>query len=73
MPIATQCLEPGCKTMTIGPRCIEHDLVLVPRVFTRGRPVDAYPDPLRREPVHAEPEPVPGAGSAVEADRLVAA
>jgi hypothetical protein len=37
MPIVTQCTTPGCETLTIGPRCVEHDFVR-PRVFVRGRP-----------------------------------
>lgn len=43
MPIATQCLAPDCTTMTIGPFCIEHEPVTVPRAFTRGRPAATAP------------------------------
>jgi hypothetical protein len=37
MPIATECTAPGCKILTMGALCVEHD-VLVTRVFVRGRP-----------------------------------
>ena len=37
MPIVTQCTAPGCKTLTMGPLCMQHD-VHVERVFVRGRP-----------------------------------
>ena len=39
MPIATQCLAPGCPTKTIGPFCLEHEPVAAPRQFVRGRPL----------------------------------
>lgn len=39
MPIATQCLAPGCPTKTIGPYCLEHEPVAAPREFVRGRPL----------------------------------
>jgi hypothetical protein len=39
MPIATRCTAPECETVTVGPFCIEHEVV-VPRVFVRGRPFD---------------------------------
>ena len=37
MSIVKQCTAPGCKTLTMGPFCVEHD-VRVTRVFVRGRP-----------------------------------
>jgi hypothetical protein len=46
MPIVTRCTVLGCKTMTIGPLCIDHD-VRIPRPFVRGRPSpDVAPLPL---------------------------
>jgi hypothetical protein len=41
MPIVTGCTWPGCKTLTIGSFCIEHE-VPVERSFARGR---AWPVP----------------------------
>jgi hypothetical protein len=26
MPVVTQCTVPGCRTLTMGPLCIEHEL-----------------------------------------------
>jgi hypothetical protein len=26
MPILSRCTVPGCSTLTIGPRCLDHDL-----------------------------------------------
>jgi hypothetical protein len=37
MPIVTQCTAPGCKTLTMGPFCVDHE-ARVTRVFVRGRP-----------------------------------
>jgi hypothetical protein len=37
MPIVTQCTAPGCKTLTMGAFCVEHE-ARVTRVFVRGRP-----------------------------------
>jgi hypothetical protein len=37
MPIVTQCTAPGCKTLTMGALCVEHE-ARVTRVFVRGRP-----------------------------------
>ena len=37
MPIVTQCTAPGCKTLTMGAVCVEHE-ARVTRVFVRGRP-----------------------------------
>ncbi len=37
MSIVTKCTAPGCKTLTMGPFCVEHE-VRVTRVFVRGRP-----------------------------------
>jgi hypothetical protein len=34
----TTCSEPGCATLVMGGRCIEHDQIQT-RVFVRGRPV----------------------------------
>jgi hypothetical protein len=61
MPIVTQCIAPGCKTITIGPFCLEHEPVAAPRVFTRGRPVlTAERDLQLVAPVAVrEPAPVP--------------
>jgi hypothetical protein len=36
----TTCSEPGCATLVMGGRCIEHDQVPT-RVFVRGRPLVA--------------------------------
>jgi hypothetical protein len=35
--IVGQCTAHGCNVLTIGPRCVDHD-VPVTRTFTRGRP-----------------------------------
>ena len=37
MPMVTKCTAPGCETLTMGPLCMEHDVVSI-RVFERGRP-----------------------------------
>jgi hypothetical protein len=37
MPIVSQCTAPGCKTLTMGPFCVDHE-ARVTRVFVRGRP-----------------------------------
>jgi hypothetical protein len=42
MPIVTQCTAPGCKTLTMGAFCMEHE-ARVTRVFVRGRPWSAAP------------------------------
>ena len=34
----TTCSEPGCATLVMGGRCIEHDEIPT-RVFVRGRPL----------------------------------
>ena len=36
----TTCSEPGCATLVMGGRCIEHEQVTT-RVFVRGRPLVA--------------------------------
>jgi hypothetical protein len=36
----TTCSEPGCVTLVLGGRCIEHEQVPT-RVFVRGRPLVA--------------------------------
>jgi hypothetical protein len=36
MPIVTDCTWPGCKTLTIGLFCVEHE-VPTERSFVRGR------------------------------------
>jgi hypothetical protein len=36
----TTCSEPGCATLVMGGRCIEHEQVPT-RVFVRGRPLVA--------------------------------
>jgi hypothetical protein len=41
MPIVTECTWLGCETLTIGPRCVKHE-VRVERSFARGR---AWPLP----------------------------
>jgi hypothetical protein len=38
----TTCSEPGCATLVMGGRCIEHEQVTT-RVFVRGRPLVAAP------------------------------
>jgi hypothetical protein len=35
--IVGRCTAGGCTVLTIGPRCVDHDLP-VTRTFTRGRP-----------------------------------
>jgi hypothetical protein len=35
--IVGRCTAAGCNVLTIGPRCVAHD-VPVTRTFTRGRP-----------------------------------
>ena len=47
MPIVTQCEVPGCKTLTMGPLCVEHEHLPV-RVFVRGRPFVEVATDLRR-------------------------
>ncbi|HUG65449.1 MAG TPA: hypothetical protein VMK83_09550 [Gaiellaceae bacterium] len=37
MPIVTQCIAPGCATLTVGPLCIEHEQQ-PERMFVAGRP-----------------------------------
>jgi hypothetical protein len=37
MPIVTQCTAPGCKTLTIGSLCLDHEVVEA-RTYVRGRP-----------------------------------
>ncbi len=37
MSIVTQCTATGCKTLTVGPLCIEHELPQT-KEFVRGRP-----------------------------------
>lgn len=59
MPIATQCLAPGCPTKTIGPYCLEHEPAAAPRQFVRGRPLSTVErDPVDSVDVH-ELEPMP--------------
>jgi hypothetical protein len=50
MSLLQLCLHPGCKTLTIGTLCVEHEPVQEPRVFPRGRP---FP------PVARELDPLP--------------
>jgi hypothetical protein len=40
--IISQCRAEGCKALTIGAYCVEHDLP-VTRVFVRGRPFATSP------------------------------
>lgn len=37
MAMITKCTAPGCETLTMGPLCIEHEVIPM-RVFVRGRP-----------------------------------
>ena len=53
--IVGRCTAGGCNVLTIGPRCVDHD-VPVTRTFTRGRPFrppeeTTAPMPARAEPV----------------------
>lgn len=47
----TTCVEPGCETLVMGGRCIEHERPQT-RVFVRGRPfassviTNATPQPV---------------------------
>jgi hypothetical protein len=38
----TTCSEPGCATLVMGGRCLEHD-TRATRVFVRGRPFAGAP------------------------------
>jgi hypothetical protein len=38
----TTCSEPGCSTLVMGGRCLEHEQITT-RVFVRGRPLIATP------------------------------
>jgi hypothetical protein len=51
MPIASKCIVQGCKTLTIGPFCIEHEPAVAPRVFVRGRPAPSSARSLAVVPV----------------------
>jgi hypothetical protein len=42
----TTCSEPGCETLVMGGRCLEHDQRPA-RVFVRGRPLVAAPRRVR--------------------------
>ena len=42
MPIVGTCTAPGCKTVTIGGRCMAHD-EKIEIEFVRGRPFDRVP------------------------------
>jgi len=70
MPIIRACLTPGCATLTMGDRCIDHEQpTAVNAIFARGRPfrsdVSNAPDPeaLERGRLfrlnEAAPEPAP--------------
>lgn len=47
MPIIGTCTAPGCKTVTIGGRCVAHD-EKVEIEFVRGRPFSRGPLKLPR-------------------------
>jgi len=47
VPILGICTAPGCKTVTIGERCVAHD-EKVEIEFVRGRPLDRVPLELPR-------------------------
>jgi hypothetical protein len=40
--LLTTCVEPGCTTLCMGGRCVEHDRPRT-RVFVRGRPFRPAP------------------------------
>ncbi|HEY2936430.1 MAG TPA: hypothetical protein VGJ25_07510 [Gaiellaceae bacterium] len=42
MPIIGTCTAPGCKTVTIGARCVAHD-EKIEIEFVRGRPFGRMP------------------------------
>jgi len=63
--IVGRCTAGGCNVLTIGPRCVDHD-VPVTRTFTRGRP-------FRRSETTTGPAPAPAAaGPVIPADPLAA-
>jgi len=37
MPLVHQCREPGCGTLTMGDRCLEHELAAADRRSARVR------------------------------------
>ena len=49
MPILGTCTAPGCKTVTIGERCVAHD-EKVEIGFVRGRPFGLVPPELGKRP-----------------------
>jgi hypothetical protein len=40
VPIVSECCEPGCETLTIGPYCIEHEHVAADEPIMRERAAD---------------------------------
>jgi hypothetical protein len=36
MPLVRPCSEPGCSTLTMGDRCVEHELAAARRWRARG-------------------------------------
>jgi hypothetical protein len=49
MPILGTCTVPGCTTVTIGPLCVAHDMI-VRTTFVRGRPFRATTMPAPARP-----------------------
>ena len=47
MPIIGNCTAPGCKTVTIGGRCVAHD-EKIEIEFVRGRPFSRVPPRVPR-------------------------
>jgi hypothetical protein len=52
--IVGRCTAGGCNVLTIGPRCVDHD-VPVTRTFTRGRPFRPSEETTTPAPDRAEP------------------
>ena len=51
--VLTTCIEPGCETLVLGGRCLEHERPQT-RIFVRGRPF---------EPARATPTAPAGLGT----------
>jgi hypothetical protein len=51
--IVGRCTAGGCNVLTIGPRCVDHD-VPVTRTFTRGRPFRPSETTTTHAPAPAE-------------------
>jgi hypothetical protein len=54
--IVGRCTAAGCNVLTIGPRCVEHD-VPVTRTFTRGRPFAQLGSTSPTRPALVRPAP----------------